>query len=89
MSMDQSLIKTVAQINFAAPPALNQDTVGVDALVGVNQFTPRTNNTIRDIRHAVDPVAGLSFTLLTRRLDQRRKTDFFIFLLKTKLIMEN
>lgn len=72
-----SMIKAVAQINFAAPAALNADTIGTDVLTTVNQFTPKTPNTIRDIRHAVDPVAGLNFTLLTRRLDQRRKTVGF------------
>lgn len=74
MSMERSLVKTVTQINFPAPAALNQDTVGTDALTVVNQFTPKTANIIRDIRHAVDPAAGLNYTLLTRRLDQRRKT---------------
>ena len=75
MSMqERSLVKTVAQVNFAAPAALNQDTIGTDAITTVNQFQPKTANLIRDIRHAVDPAAGLNFTLLTRRLDQRRKT---------------
>lgn len=74
---DQSLVKTVAQMNFAAPAALNTDTIGTDALTTVTQFTPKTKNIIRDIRHTVDPVAGLNYTLLSRRLDQRRKTVGF------------
>lgn len=71
---DMSITKAVAQVNFAAPAGLNQDTVGTDAQTTVNQFYPKTNNIIRDIRHTVDPAAGLQYTLLTRRLDQRRKT---------------
>ena len=73
----QSLVKTVLQINFAIPAALATDTVGTDAVTGVNQFTPRTQNVIKDVRHAVDPVAGLNFTLLSRRLDEKRKTIGF------------
>jgi len=69
-----SLVQTVVQINFGIPTAVNTDTVGTDAITGVNSFTPRTPNIIQDIRHTVDPAAGLNYTLLTRRLDQRRKT---------------
>lgn len=73
--VDQSLIKTVLQINFAAPAALNQDTLGNTAVpANVDQFSPKTKNIIRDIRHTVDPAAGLNFTILTRRLDEKRKT---------------
>lgn len=73
--VDQSLIKTVLQMNFAAPAALNQDTLGNTAVpANVNQFSPKSKNIIRDIRHTVDPVAGLNFVLLTRRLDEKRKT---------------
>jgi len=75
--VDNSAIKTVAQINFAAPPALNTDVVGTDAITAINQFQPKSPNIIRDIRHTVDPVAGLNYTLLSRRLDQRRKTIGF------------
>lgn len=73
----RSVIKQPQQIDFAAPAALNVDTVGVDALTGVNSFTPRTADLIRDIRMLVDAVVGLNFTLLTRRLDQTRKTIGF------------
>jgi len=73
----QSLVKTVLQINFAIPAALATDTVGTDAITGVNQFTPRTRNVIKDTRMAVDSAAGLNFVLLTRRLDEKRKTIGF------------
>jgi len=73
----QSLIKSVLQINFAIPAALATDTVGTDAITGVTEFTPRTQNVIKDVRMAVDSVAGLNFTLLTRRLDEKRKTIGF------------
>lgn len=72
--VDGSLVKTVLQIDFGIPSALNSDTVGQDAVTTINQFTPRSQNVIRDIRHTVDPGAGLNYQLLTRRLDQRRKT---------------
>lgn len=77
MSVDQSLVKTTIQMNFGIPAALNTDTVGVDAVTGVNQFTPKTRNVIKDTRMAVDAVAGLNFQLLTRRLDEKRKTIGF------------
>jgi len=73
----QSLIKSVLQINFAIPAALATDTVGTDAITGVTEFTPRSSNIIKDVRMAVDAVAGLNFTLLTRRLDEKRKTIGF------------
>jgi len=73
----QSLIKSVLQINFAIPAALATDTVGTDAITGVTEFTPKTQNVIKDMRHTVDPVAGLNFTFLTRRLDEKRKTVGF------------
>jgi len=73
----RSLIKSVLQINFAIPAALATDTVGTDAITGVTEFTPKTQNVIKDMRHTVDPVAGLNFTFLTRRLDEKRKTVGF------------
>jgi len=73
----ESLIKSVLQINFAIPAALATDTVGTDAITGVTEFTPKTKNVIKDVRMAVDAVAGLNFTLLTRRLDEKRKTIGF------------
>jgi len=73
----QSLIKSVLQINFAIPAALATDTVGTDAITGVTEFTPRSKNVIKDVRMAVDSAAGLNFTLLTRRLDEKRKTIGF------------
>jgi len=77
MSAPQSLIKSVLQINFAVPAALATDTVGTDAITGVTEFTPKTQNVIKDVRAAVDAVAGLNFVLLTRRLDEKRKTIGF------------
>jgi len=77
MSAPQSLIKSVLQINFAIPAALATDTVGTDAITGVTEFTPKTQNVIKDVRMAVDSAAGLNFTLLTRRLDEKRKTIGF------------
>jgi len=77
MSADQSLVKTTIQMNFAIPAALATDTVGVDAVTGVNQFTPKTRNIIKDTRMAVNAAAGLNFQLLTRRLDEKRKTIGF------------
>jgi len=73
----QSLIKSVLQINFGIPAALATDTVGTDAITGVTEFTPKTKNVIKDVRMAVDSAAGLNFTLLTRRLDEKRKTIGF------------
>lgn len=62
-------VKTQIQINFAAPGALNTDTVGSDVDTGVTQFTPLQNNVITDVQHDVNPVAGLLFTLFVRRLN--------------------
>jgi len=73
MQVTNSVIKEPQQINFVAPAALNQDTVGTDALTGINSFTPITNDLIKDIRMLVNAAAGLNFTLLTRRLSQNRK----------------
>jgi len=74
MSQAQGLVlKQPQQSDFGIPTALNTDTVGVDALTGVNSFTPKTQDLIKDIRMLVNAVAGLNFTLLTRRLDQNRK----------------
>jgi len=75
--MSASQIKQPVQINFAAPAALNTDTVFTDAINGVDSYTPKSANLIRDIRHAVEPAAGLNFTLLSRRLDEKRKTIGF------------
>jgi len=73
----RSLIKQPQQMDFAIPTALNVDTVGTDALTAVNSFTPKSQDLISDIRMLVNAAAGLNFTLLTRRLDQNRKTVGF------------
>lgn len=81
MSAPQSLIKSVLQINFGIPAALNTDTVGTDAITGVTEFTPKTQNVIKDVRMAVDAAAGLNFTLLTRRLDEKEKPSVLLQIL--------
>ena len=65
-------LRTQAQINFAVPAALNVETVGTDADTGENSFTPRSPNRILDIVHTVNPIAGLLYTLKTRRQERRR-----------------
>jgi len=70
----RSLIKTPFQVNFAAAAALNTDVVGTDAIVALTEFSPKSKNIIADIRHTIDPAAGLTYTLITRRLDQKRRT---------------
>jgi len=75
---EQNLVtKQPQQIDFGVPTALNVDTVGTDALTAVNSFTPKTRDLVKDVRMLVDAAAGLNFTLLTRRLDQNRKTVGF------------
>jgi len=71
--VQDSLVKTQIQMNFAAPAALNQDTVGADADIGINQFNLVENNIITDIQHTIDPGAGLVYTLFSRRLNFVRK----------------
>lgn len=60
------------QVNFAAPSALNTDTVGTDADTAVNQFSPLADNLIIDTVHTADPAAGLLYTLFVRRADLSR-----------------
>ena len=55
MSAVRSQIKQPLQIVFPIPAALNQDTIGTDAITGVNSFTPTVPNVITDIRHNVNP----------------------------------
>lgn len=64
--------RTQIQINFAAAGALNTEVVGTDADTGENSFTPRAGNRIIDVVHTVDPIAGLLYTLKTRRQERRR-----------------
>lgn len=55
------------QVNFAAAGALNTDVVGTDADTAINNFIPRTPNMMLDIKHTLDPAAGLLYTLFVRR----------------------
>lgn len=64
-----SLVKTQIQINFAAPAALNADVLGADADIAITQFNLLSPNIVTDIEHTLDPVAGLTYTLFTRRLN--------------------
>lgn len=70
--MSMSAIRYQQQINFAAPTALNTDTVGTDADTGVNQFIPRGPNTLLDLKHTADPAGGLLYTLYIRRQNLSR-----------------
>lgn len=67
MSMQDSPVRYQQQINFAAPSALATDTVGTDADTAINNFIPRNSNLILDVKHTIDPVAGLLYTLFVRR----------------------
>ena len=77
MSLSQnvanSAVKTQVQINFAAPAALNADVVGADSDIGITQFNLLNPNVVTDIQHTIDPAAGLTFTLFSRRFNFVRK----------------
>jgi len=64
--------RTQAQYTFAAAGALNTEVVGTDLDTGENSFTPRSQNRILDIVHDIDPAAGLTYVLKTRRQERRR-----------------
>lgn len=70
--MSMSAVRYQQEVNFAAPTALNTDTVGTDADTGVNQFIPRTPNRLLDIKHTIDPAGGLLYTLYIRRQNLSR-----------------
>ena len=72
-SIDNSLIKTQLQFNFAAPAALNADVLGAESTIGLTQFEILQKNIITDIQNQLDPAAGLTYTLFTRRLNNIRK----------------
>lgn len=63
------------QINFVAPTALNTDTVFTDADngAGITFYQPLRDNKLLDIKHTIDPIAGLLYTLFVKRQDQSRK----------------
>ena len=64
--------RTQVQITFAAAAALATEVVGTDLDTGENSFTPRSANRIIDVVHDVDPAAGLTYVLKTRRQERRR-----------------
>jgi len=64
-----SLVKTQIQINFAAPALLNSDVLGSDSDIGLTAFNLLSPNIITNIEHALDPAAGVTYTLFTRRLN--------------------
>jgi len=64
--------RTQVQMTFAAAGALNTEVVGTDLDTGENSFTPRAGNRILDIVHDIDPAAGLTYVLKTRRQERRR-----------------
>jgi len=64
--------RTQAQYTFVAPAALNVEVVGTDLDTGENSFTPRSPNRILDVVHDIDPAAGLTYVLKTRRQERRR-----------------
>ncbi len=68
-----SLVKTQVQVNFSAPATLNSDVLGAEDTIGLTNYNLLVPNVITDIQNEVDPVAGLSFTLYTRRLNDIRK----------------
>lgn len=71
--MSQVLTKYQMQINFAAPTALNTDTVFTDADTGATFYQPLGDNIVLDVKHTADPAAGLLYTLFTRRQDLSKK----------------
>lgn len=72
-NIDNSLVKTQIQMNFAAPSALNTDVLGAESTIGLTQFNILAPNVITDIQNQLDPATGLSYTLFTRRLNNIRK----------------
>jgi len=73
----QSLVKEPQRIEFVIPVALDTDVVGTDPLNGLDAFTPRSPNVIKDIRYDVDPAATVVFSIQTRRVGDSRKTIGF------------
>lgn len=71
--ISNSLVKTQIQVNFAAPAALNADVLGAENTIGLNNFNLLQPNVITDIQNVLDPAAGLTYTLFTRRLNDIRK----------------
>jgi hypothetical protein len=72
-NIDNSLVKTQIQMNFAAAGALNTDVLGAESTIGLTQFNILSPNIITDIQNVLDPAAGLVYNLFTRRLNNIRK----------------
>jgi len=72
-NIDNSLVKTQIQMNFAAAGALNTDVLGAESTIGLTQFNILAPNIITDIQNVLDPVAVLVYNLFTRRLNNIRK----------------
>lgn len=76
MSMQKpsdSIVKYQMQINFAAAGALNTDVNFTDADTGATFYQLRAGNIITDVKHTLDPAAGLLYTLFVGRQDLSRK----------------
>lgn len=77
MSVEQnianSLTKTQIQVNFGAPGALATDVLGAESTIGLTGYNLLQANIITDIQNQLDPGAGLTYTLFTRRLNNVRK----------------
>jgi len=72
-NIDNSLVKTQIQMNFGIPTGLNVDVLGAESTIGLTQFQIARPNIITDIQNQLDPGAGLTYTLFTRRLNNIRK----------------
>jgi hypothetical protein len=68
-----ALARYQMQVNFVAPTALNADTVFTDNDTALTFYQPLQNNKLLDVKHTIDPVAGLLYTLFVRRQDLSRK----------------
>ena len=73
MSLPIALGRYQMRINFAAPTALNTDTVFSDAATGAVNYQINQPNIIKDVKHSQsDPAAGVFYNLSIRRQDQSR-----------------
>ena len=72
-SINNSLVKTQIQVDFAAAGALNTDVLGVETTIGLTGYNLLRPNIITDIQNQLDPAAGLVYTLFTRRLNNIRR----------------
>ena len=61
------------RFNGITHTATLQDTVATETITGNTQFTPRSPNTILDIRYEVDPGSATPMAIFTRRSADIRK----------------